>query len=370
MMTGAARGVVLYHDGGYEAEHERVVHVELARQLAELQGMEFLGDYQPSGRQRQGLYFVPAETLVGLDKARRLGIASERDLFGGVVPQAFVATKSISHPLIRPGARAPAGWSASFNRRVSGAVLAGFTAFTLEDARRAGLLLLERGPVRIKAVLAKAGHGQWEIAAPGELRDMLDWLDAGDIARVGLVLEENLAEVQTYSIGQVRVGDQQAAYFGTQRLTEDNSGALVYGGSELVVTRGGFGALHGLALPTELRHAITQAQAYDAAALECFPGLLASRRNYDVAVGLNGQGQRCSGVLEQSWRIGGASSAEIAALKVLQSTPTLQVVRAASLEFYGSKQSAPAGAAVLFSGLDPEVGSITKCVSVEAYGGA
>ena len=47
----------------------------------------------------------------------------------------------------------------------------------------------------------------------------------------------------------------------------------------------------------------------DAAATECFPGLVASRRNYDVAQGTNARGKRCSGVLEQSWRLGGATGA-------------------------------------------------------------
>ena len=40
----------------------------------------------------------------------------------------------------------------------------------------------------------------------------------------------------------------------------------------------------------------------------------ASRRNYDVVAGLDARGQRRCGVLEQSWRVGGASPAELVAL--------------------------------------------------------
>lgn len=365
MVTG---GVVLYRCGKHEAEHERAVHVELARRLAGLLGRQFLGEYSSSARYDAGLYFVPTDTVVGVENARQMGIRGEGDLFGGVVPQAFVATKSITHPLIRRGARAVKGWSAGFSQRLGGAVLAGFTAFTMADAHQAGMRLLVHGPVQVKEVLANAGRGQWVIATADELADVLAGLDEGEIARVGLVLEEHLEEVSTYSVGQVRVGELMASYYGTQRLTEDNTGAIVYGGSDLVVTRGGFDALLRLDLPGAMQLAVRQAEVYDAAASVCFPGLLVSRRNYDVIAGVDAQGRRRSGVLEQSWRIGGASSAEIAALEALGAAPGRQVAYASSFEAYGSKPEVPPGVTPLFSGLDPEVGLITKFVMVEADG--
>ena len=46
--------------------------------------------------------------------------------------------------------------------------------------------------------------------------------------------------------------------------------------------------------------------------MAAFPGLFASRCNYDVVTGADGVGKHHSGVLEQSWRAGGASGAEIA----------------------------------------------------------
>lgn len=366
-MVSQARqsGVVFYRCDGHEAEHERVVHMELARRLARLQGLAFLGEFTAATSFGGRLYFVPSDTVVGIEQARQLGIQTEGDLFGGVVPQPFVATKAISHPLISIAAQAPLGWSAEFNRRVADAVLFGFTAFTLADAQQAGLQVLAHGPLRIKAVLATAGKGQWLVQQANELAEVLAGLDAAEIARVGLVLEEHLEQVQTYSIGQVRVGGLVASYYGAQRLTLDNAGAGVYGGSDLVVVRGDFEALSELELPVEIRLAIQQAQAYDAAAHACFPGLLASRRNYDVATGVNAQGQRRSGVLEQSWRIGGASSAEVVALEMLQAAPECQEVHASAFEVYGRQPDLPANATRLFSGIDPEVGAITKFVTAE-----
>ena len=147
-------------------------------------------------------------------------------------------------------------------------------------------------------------------------------IDPDQLANAGLVLEENLTAVTTYSVGQVRVADLTATYYGSQRLTTDNGGDEVYGGSDLVVVRGDFDALVQLPLPESIRVAVEQARTYDAAT-SVFPGMFASRRNYDVAQGVDARGQWRSGVLEQSWRIGGATGAEIAALEAFRADPAL-----------------------------------------------
>src|SRR5690606_19075412 len=113
------------------------------------------------------------------------------------------------------------------------------------------------------------------------------------------------------------------------------------------------------------RLAISQARKYEEAAFACFPELLLSRRNYDIAQGINASGDFCSGVLEQSWRIGGASGAEIFALDAFSKDKKLQCVRASVYEVYGTAEP-PAHTAILYSGNDPEVGYITKYVKVES----
>jgi hypothetical protein len=173
--------------------------------------------------------------------------------------------------------------------------------------------------------------------------------------------------VATYSVGQVRVADLTATYYGSQRLTTDNAGDEVYGGSDLVVVRGGFDALGQLSLPEHIRIAVEQARAYDAAT-SVFPGMFASRRNYDVAQGTNARGQRRSGVLEQSWRMGGATGAEIAALETFRADPGLQVMHASTFEIYGESQAPPPQATVYFRGTDERVGLLTKYAVVEAHG--
>jgi hypothetical protein len=297
-----------------------------------------------------------------------LGIRGEDDLFGGVVPHAFVATKTITHVLAGEGTAQSAGWSHAFARAVESAVLKGYSAFSFSDARRAGELLLRKGPVRVKPARAVGGRGQVVATDRDQLEAALRAIDVGELASCGVALEENLVEVSTYSVGQVRLGTLLASYFGTQKLTPDEDGKAVYGGSVLVVARGDFDALLALDLGDEAAQAVTQARTYDRAAREHYKGFYASRRNYDVIRGVGFDGTPRCGVLEQSWRIGGASSAEIAALEVFAADETCQVARACCTEVYGVGVPVPAGAVVYYSGVDDDVGFITKYTTVECDG--
>lgn len=133
--------------------------------LAALKGFEFGGGYDPalqrSERFSSPLYFVPSETLSGKEAAR-LGIRGADDLFGGVVPYPFVATKTIAHPLAGRDARRPEGRSEAFPQRVHAVVLPGFAV--AQDA--------------------------------AELSAALEALDPGELARCGLVLEPSLVIVR------------------------------------------------------------------------------------------------------------------------------------------------------------------------------
>jgi Protein of unknown function (DUF3182) len=248
-------------------------------------------------------------------------------------------------------------------------VLFGFSAFTRVDVRRAGARVLERGPARLKPARGVGGRGQVVVTSASELEAALDTLDAAELWRYGIVIEQNLNDVSTYSVGQVRVADLLATYCGTQRLTTDNHGADVYGGSDLLVVQGDYAALLSLELPSPLRTAIGHARAYDEAAFQEFPALIASRRNYDIVLGLDDDGRQCSGVLEQSWRIGGATPAEVAALEHFHANQTSGAVRATCTEAYGTIEPPP-DAQVHFRGSDDLVGPITKYTVVKAYGDA
>lgn len=366
----ADNGVVVVYSGNAQRtprSHESATYHALARRLAAIKGYEFAGVYDPARQYGGTMYFVPSDTFVSIADAHELGIHGEHDLFGGVVPFPFIATKTITHPLPSHVARAPQGWSFAFSEQVQDVVLPGYSAFSLDDARDAALHMLEHGAVRIKKASGIGGLGQWVAGDPGELDAVLQSLDAEEIARDGLVVERNLAEVATLSVGQVRVGDLLTTYCGTQQLTTNNAGAEVYGGSSLTLVRGDFDALLALPLEPDILTAVAQARTYHAAVKQSFPGMFASRCNYDVAQGMDHTGRRYSGVLEQSWRIGGASGAEIAALDAFRADPGLQTVCASTTEAYGPDPGVPEGAVVYFQGDDEAVGRITKYSRLEAY---
>jgi hypothetical protein len=281
------------------------------------------------------------------------------------VPHPFVLTKAITHPLVQPDAACPAGWSNEFAAHVAGAVLTGFTAFSRADARAAGCALLRLGAVRIKPVRATGGRGQRVVTDAEALLQCLAEMDEAELSAHGVVLEENLTDPVTFSVGQVVVGGLTATYHGTQYLTRDRRGNEVYGGSDLWLVRGGFDALLATRPPFDVRLAIDQARLYHDAVVECFPGFFTSRLNYDVARGRGPLGQWRSGVLEQSWRVGGATGAELAALELLHRRPERDRVHARCVEVHGDPGALPPGALVYYEGEVPDVGRLTKYTLID-----
>jgi Protein of unknown function (DUF3182) len=144
----------------------------------------------------------------------------------------------------------------------------------------------------------------------------------------------------------------------------DNEGRPVYGGSDLVCVRGGWEVLDALPMSPKVRAAVVAARRYDEATEE-FHGFTASRRNYDVAQGIGADGWPQSGVLEPSWRVGGASSAELAAFAAFARDPSLEIVGASHVEEYGEGRRAPADAIVKFQGDDPEAGPLLRYTIVK-----
>ena len=113
--------------------HEAATQTDVARRIANIQGFGFAGAYDAHRTYEGRLFFVPDDVLLDV-QARQLGITSDDDLFGGVVPYDFVKTKAIARGLIRPGAARPLGWSTAFSARTRDVVLPGYTVFSREDA--------------------------------------------------------------------------------------------------------------------------------------------------------------------------------------------------------------------------------------------
>ena len=334
----------------------------VGRALARVMNCRFAGCHDPASRPSGPTFYVPDETLTA-DVAAGLGIRSASDLYGGVVPHEFVRTKAITHGLVGDDAARPPGWSPEFTDRVRDVVLPGHTAFTRSDAERAALALLGHGRVRAKRPLAAGGRGQAVIGSMDDLHALLDEMTDRELSACGLVIELDLEGVTTLSVGHVSVGDLTVTYHGRQRLTRDNAGQEVYGGSDLTCVRGDGRGLSGLAAGADVQRAIAQARRYDEAAADLY-GVVASRRNYDVAQGVDAAGRWRSGVLEQSWRVGGASGAEAVALEAFARDPKLELISVSSIELYGPRHAPPSGAVVEFAGVDPEAGPMVRYVVI------
>ncbi|WLG44375.1 DUF3182 family protein [Pseudomonas sp. FP1740] len=369
MTPTSRKKLVLAHSVRPDAPlHEVETNRALARWLAQIVGLEYGGSYDPQLHSNRDLYLLPTQTLVGAATARRLGVKGPEDLWGGYVDHDFICTKAISHGLLNRYAFAPEGWSPLFSERVRNVVLDGLSVFSQDDARPAAEHLLYSGPIRIKPIHACAGRGQEVIKSIDQFDAILARPDAKALFTEGVVLEQDLTEVMTHSVGQSFVGDKVLSYCGDQYLTEDAQGEQVYGGSNLLVVQGYYEDLLALELPDEVRLAIQQAQVFDSAADEAYPGFYASRRNYDIAQGLDCNGRQRSGVLEQSWRLGGASSAEVAALQSFVNDPGLRAIRVSSVETY-SDQTLPANAIEVYRGPAEHSDFLLKYVTVKSYDG-
>jgi hypothetical protein len=348
--------------------HEVETNRALARWLAQILGLKYGGSYAPELHRDRDLYLLPTQTLVGAAAARQLGVKGPEDLWGGYVDYDFICTKAITHGLLNRNAFAPEGWSPLFSERVRSVVLDGLSVFSLDDARPAAEHLLYSGPIRLKPIHACAGRGQAVIESLDQFDAILARPDAEQLFSDGVVLEQDLDQVITHSVGQTFIGDHVLSYCGDQYLTEDSLGEQVYGGSNLLVVQGYYEDLLKLELPEAVRLAIRQAQVFDSAADEAYPGFYASRRNYDIAQGLDSDGQQRSGVLEQSWRMGGASSAEVAALQSFVNDPGMRAIRVSSVETY-LDQPLPADAIEVYRGPAENGDFLLKYVTVNSYDG-
>ena len=204
--------VVLYFSrfGKPRQTHHKVVLDLDAKAIARIEDYKFGGPHDPEHNHFGPLFFVPDDTLL-LDEAACLGIRSPSDLYGGVVPHLFVKTKAITHGLVDRDAERPPGWSTTFAERIREIVLPGYTVFSNRDAHMAARRLLSRGPIRVKKPLSASGKDQTVVTTLNELDAVLEKVGADEMATYGLVLEENLCQVRTFSVGEVAVGGLAAA---------------------------------------------------------------------------------------------------------------------------------------------------------------
>lgn len=307
-----------------------------------------------------GMFFIPTFPLI-----RGCGhpdLPAER-FFGGLVDHEFMTTKLVTHPAWDREDNLPEGWTMQFADDLRDCVLSGFSVFSHAHATNAGTALLKTRRVRLKNPYAAGGKGQSVAATARELERVLETFSDSAMAG-GLVIEEDIENATTYSVGQVTVAGLTATYLGRQYTDRDPKGDTVYAGSRLHVVRGGWAQLLARLRTPLSRRIVESAMRYDAAAQRHL-GLVASRRNYDVLVGPITEKGSCTGVLEQSWRVGGATPAEVVALEKLAEDASVIALQAVVREEYGPAPRLRDGDFSVFSGEDDAGQPLHKYARIE-----
>jgi len=163
-----------------------------------------------------------------------------------------MSTKSLSHCLVPNPRCVPEGWNEDFPEETKDVVLDGYSAFSLDDAQKAGELLIDaHGEVRIKPSLSTEGCSQLVVQDRYKLKEALMCIDPKEITTYGVVLEQNLRQVVTYSVGTVAVARTTISYLGVQHFAPWGADPeKLYVGSDLACVRGSMEELLSL-LPTE-----------------------------------------------------------------------------------------------------------------------
>ncbi len=269
------------------------------------------------------LYHVMAK-VVSKKMAKELGINNSEDFYGVAVEHPQQVEKSVLYPVVGEAA----GYhSEIFPREIRDAVLEGYSFFSQEGAVEAYQRLNSDRSLRLKLLPNSDGNGQFKVKSETELCQILSQANKEDLTVFGAVLEPNLFEAETVSVGEIRIGASVYSFLAFQKgdvAPED--GRNRYMGADLLVVRGMMDKLLRLdqsePVEKQVRQAITFHRAYS------FFEPITSRISYDVLFGYDDQGRYQSGVTDITARLGGSCPAVMLGVKALDEDQAVTAVRA------------------------------------------
>lgn len=320
------------------SEADQMTQQLLSQRLATLLNLQLVTPkepFAPDSLEPSECFYVPNHTLLP-QEADALSIKSLHDLYGGVVPYAFLLNKTLSHPIHHLSMDSPEGWNNDLALALQPYVLKGRSAFNTQDALWTAEGLIHNGPLRIKLASANAGRGQWIVNNHEEVVDLLNQAQYQPFFEQGVIFEEALHNTVTFTIGQTEIGNHIISYCGEQEVTMDLKDQPAYGGSAISVVRGGYDQLESALIFDQHKEALRLVQQYERHIFNAFPQIYASRRNYDVLQGTNANGHKCLSVIDHSWELGGASMAELLALEAFAADSSLHRIRTWTKERYVS----------------------------------
>ncbi|MEJ2864364.1 DUF3182 family protein [Actinomycetospora flava] len=316
-------------------------------------------------------------------------------IYGSSLPRDLVqrTTKVQVHEPFDPD-ETPAWFDHRFPRYVSETTVPGRSCFSSTSLAGAAAALLEEYPgVRFKDPNGASGVGQWSLRSTDEIESVLASvaadarasrdLELNDyLAHFGFVVEAEVEDVEAWSVTVTRTPDGCYSSFGSLRElsveTTDQGVIQNYGGTSIVMVRGdpcelvvlpsgGVVARDPVAEDVRLAPTpgiINAAQRYiEGIRLWEADGAFETRANVDVITGTvarrDGSREEITAALEESGRVGGASPAELLAIRELRKDPDLAyAVRSSRHSFddaarrYADHARTVAGSHVFWDGID------------------
>lgn len=297
----------------------------VAEYLADYFGVAYLSADAGGGPKGENVYYVPPVTQAR-DNANKSYIEHVDDFYGLLVENIGHVHKAILHTTTSQSV--PSFYSHHFACSVSELVVPGLTVFTKEEALFAHKIMQNRAgkEVRLKYPDKSDGRDQFSIVNREHLAGILGSVDEREVVEKGLVLETNVRDVETVSVGYCVLGDQTYSFIALQKndiAPED--GRDRYVGALVRVVKGNVSSLRSVAKNSKEEKAIEACVKFDAQYSYFEP--VASRISYDYLHGYDDKGNLMSGVTDITGRLGGTCPALVMSVMEYKENPRLKVVQ-------------------------------------------
>lgn len=263
--------------------------------------------------------------------------------YGVITPSISDLDKVTLHPTLsyegQQAAYSELGGQAHSGGQASnlGLVLPGYSIFdtaNLSEVYIAAEQLFAKGltSLRLKEAAASDMAGQYPFTSLTELDSILQGSYAGQIPARGLVIEANLQNPTTVSVGEIKLSGKKFTTI-AQQIDIKHDGRTKFGGAKVQVLAGSLEENS----TSSCWSGIHQAAQFKRLQEELL-GLQATRISYDIVSGTivmnNGQSQVCSGITDITGRVGGTDIASQLAIAKLINSGT--VMAAATVRLYYS----------------------------------
>jgi len=294
---------------------------QIGKDIALLLGIPFRGFTADQVDQNQ--YIIASKTITTAN-AHALGIHTPDDFYGLAIDNLHHVGKTILHPAINKNT--PPFYQTTFSKRVQTLVLPGITCFSTEDLDSAYQQTSGNGfDLRFKVAGESDGNGQYQIENRDHLMDIIEKEEQS--LSEGVVLEANINDPKTISVGHTKVGEKKYSFIAHQKNSEtDKAGQSRYLGAKVTVIPGELDQLlldKSLTINEQL--AVIKAVGFHRLYQEVF-NPIASRISYDVVIGLDNHGDILSGVTDITGRVGGTCPALMLACLQLNDDPSIKKV--------------------------------------------